>query len=338
MPKKKIEHYVPQCYLEKWCMPDSNHVNVFDKEQDKTRTNHIEDVASEKYFYDIDLSGVLTKEEVKFYNLEGVDLSRIDDEQYIENFFSENVESAFKSALDDIISRARKMSTRKIKHRTFISKKRIHLFSLLMAFQYIRVKDVRNSLEELVDMLNQALSEHSAPKEMIDKYGIISKKELKYIHGKIICNIDEILKIANTFSEHIWILFKNTTYTPFFTSDNPIGTTAHIKHPYMSMSGLSSKGVEVYFPIAPDLMLILLEKTHHKIFKSKNRHIIEIDDIDIVNDYNSRCVMNSSRCVFSKTGDFSIIDKMKEKEPDVLQLPKSTLTWGGKTYVPSKKQ
>lgn len=336
MSKKKIEHYVPQCYLEKWCMPNSKHVNVFDKEQDKSRTNHIEDVASEKYFYDIDLSGVLTKEEIKFYDLDGVDLSRIDDEQYIENFFSENVESAFKSALDDIVLRARKMTPRKIKHCTFISKKRIHLFSLLMAFQYVRVKDVRNSLEELVDMLNQALSEHSASQEMIDKYGSISKKELKYVHGKIICNIGEISKIANTFSKHIWLLFKNTTNTPFFTSDNPIGTTGHIKHPYISMSGLSSQGVEVYFPIAPDLMLILLEKTHHKIFKSKNRHIIEIDEIDIVNDYNSRCVMNSSRCVFSKTDDFSIIDKMKEKQPDVLQLPKSTLTWEGKTYVPSK--
>ena len=79
-----------------------------------------------------------------------------------------------------------------------------------------------------------------------------------------------------------------------------------------------------------------IQKSNQKIFKSKNRHIIEIDEIDIVNDYNSRCVMNSSRCVFSKTDDFSIIDKMKEKRPDVLQLPKSTLTWEGKTYVPSK--
>ena len=211
MQKKKIEHYVPQCYLEKWCMPDSKHVNVFDKEQDKSRTNHIEDVASEKYFYDIDLSGVLTKEEIKFYNLEGVDLSKIDDKQYIENFFSKNVESAFKYALDDIVSRVRKMTPWQIKHCTFISRKRIHLFSLLMAFQYVRVKDIRNSLEELVDMLNQALSEHSASQEMIDKYGSISKKELKYVHGKIICNIGEISKIANTFSKHIWLLFKNTT-------------------------------------------------------------------------------------------------------------------------------
>ena len=35
MPKKKKEHYVPQCYLEKWCIPGSLQVNVFDKEKDE---------------------------------------------------------------------------------------------------------------------------------------------------------------------------------------------------------------------------------------------------------------------------------------------------------------
>ncbi len=82
MPKKKKEHYVPQGYLEKWCIPGSFQVNVFDKEKDEIRSNHIEDIASENYFYDLNLEDVFTAEEIKYYDLEGVDLSKIDDEQY----------------------------------------------------------------------------------------------------------------------------------------------------------------------------------------------------------------------------------------------------------------
>ena len=80
-------------------------------------------------------------------------------------------------------------------------------------------------------------------------------------------------------------------------------------------------------------MLLMFEKTHHNDINSKNYRIIEIDERDIIDDYNSRCVMNSSRCVFSQTDDFSVVQKMKEKKPDVLQLPKTVLTWGGKTYT-----
>ncbi len=337
MSKKKKEHYVPQGYLENWCIPGSKQVNVFDKEKDEIRTNSIEDIASENYFYDLNLEGVLSKEEIKFYNLEGVDLSRIDDKQYIENYFANHIEGAFKTLLEKLIFRSRAMSPWKIRHCSFIKKKDVRSFSVFMALQYIRVKDVRNSIEELADLLQQALTDQGAPQSMIEKYGSISKKEVKYVHGRMIFDSKEISKIANTFADHIWLLLKNNTKKPFFTSDNPIGTTEHIKHPYMSMGGLSAKGVEVFFPLAPDLMLILLEKTHHSIFASKNHHIIEIDEPEIVEDYNSRCVMNSSRCIFSQTNDFSIIERMKNINPNILHLPKSILTWGGKTYTPSDK-
>lgn len=338
MPKKKKEHYVPQCYLEKWCIPGSLQVNVFDKEKDETRTNHIEDVASENYFYDLNLEGVFSAEEIKFYDLEGVDLSKIDDEQYIENFFANNIEGIFKKTLEQIIFRVRTMNAWEINNCFFIKLEQVFSFSVLLALQYIRVKSVRNSIEELTDLLDQALRDKNASQELIDKYTKTSKNQLKYIHGKMIFDNEAILHFARTISDHIWILLKNKTTQPFFTSDNPIGTAEHIHNPYMAMSGVSSEGVEVYFPLSPDLMLVMFEKTYHQNMLPKNYRIVEIDESDIIDDYNSRCVMNSSRCVFSQTADFSIIEKMKVKRPEVLQLPKTTLTWGGKTYIPHSKE
>ena len=338
MPKKKKEHYVPQGYLEKWCIPGSLQVNVFDKEKDEARTNHIEDIASENYFYDLNLEGVFTAEEIKYYDLEGVDLSKIDDEQYIENFFANNIEGIFKKALEQIISRVRAMNAWEINNCFFIKPEQVFSFSVLLALQYIRVKRVRNSIEELTDLLDQALRDKNASQELIDKYTKTSKNQLKYIHGKMIFDNEWILHFARTFSSHIWLLLKNKTTQPFFTSDNPIGTAEHVHNPYMAMSGVSSEGVEIYFPLSPDLMLVMFEKTYHSNMMSKNYRIVEIDDLDMIDDYNSRCVMNGSRCVFSQTDDFSIIKKMKAKRPDVLRLPKSTLTWGGKTYIPRKSK
>lgn len=144
MGEKKKEHYVPQGYLEKWCIESSNQVHVFDKEKDKQRINHIKDVASERYFYDLNLEGVFSEQEIKFYNLEGIDLSKIDDEQYIENYFANNIENIFKKSLEQIIFRVRKMNTWEINNCFFIKPEQVFSFSILLALQYIRVKRVRD--------------------------------------------------------------------------------------------------------------------------------------------------------------------------------------------------
>ena len=61
--KKKKQHYVPQCYLVQWAIPDTNQINVFDKIKKEERINNIEDVAQERYFYDINFQKALSEEE-----------------------------------------------------------------------------------------------------------------------------------------------------------------------------------------------------------------------------------------------------------------------------------
>ena len=116
MSKKRKQHYVPKLYLEKWCMEGTKHTNVYDKIQNKFRDNHIEDVASENCFYDINLEGVLSPQEIEHFGLQGVDLSQIDNKQYIENLFADTVEVAFKNILEQILARVRGMNAWEIKN------------------------------------------------------------------------------------------------------------------------------------------------------------------------------------------------------------------------------
>ena len=333
MSKKKKQHYVPKLYLEKWCMEGTNHTNVYDKIQDQYRDNHIKDVASENYFYDINLEGVLSPQEIEHFGLQDVDLSKVDNKQYIENLFADTIEVAFKNILEQIISRVRGMNAWEIKNCLFIKSEDAYLFSIIIAVQYLRVKRTRDSIKDSAQLLEQALSDMGAAQTFINGYCKISKNQMKYIHGKMLTNAEEILSFAQTFGSHIWILLKNKTNQKFLTSDNPIGTIAHIKDPIISMSGVASKGVEVYFPLSPDLLLIMLEKTYHTNYEHQNRRIVEVDKIDMVEYYNSHCVMNSSRCVYSINDDFSVVDKLKAKNANISQSSKSELLWNGKVYT-----
>ena len=46
------------------------------------------------------------------------------------------------------------------------------------------------------------------------------------------------------------------------------------------------------------------------------------------------CVYNCNRCVFSKDGDLSVVDKISKENPQVLDIPKTRLSWGGKEFLP----
>lgn len=335
MGKKIKEHYVPKCYLRSWCIPNKNQVYVFDKVQEKTRINHIDDVASERFFYDLNLVGMF-EDEIKGNGLDGVDLSKFDENQYIENVFANNIEGSYEDLLHRIIDKALNMTAWERKNCYFIKEFDIATFSIFMAFQDIRVKSIRSGIEDTNNCLQQILADMGANENSINKYKV-SKPAIKLMHGRMIFNQEEICKIAHIFSNHIWVLLVNKTNMPFYTSDNPIGTTAHIHDSILGMNGINSKGVEIYFPLSPQILLLLFERSYHNDYEKYDRRALEVFDSSVVEKYNSMCTLNALRYVISNTIDFSIIDRMVSKSPGILQKPKTTLIWGDKEYVPIKK-
>lgn len=336
MAKKKKQHYVPQCYLNAWVIPDTHQVYVFDKILQTMRRNSIEDIASEKYFYDIDFTCLISEEDLKNFGLDDYDPANVDDGQYIENFFATKIEGEYRGILNQIISRTRQMNLREMKNCFFISEYNKFLFSFHLAYQIIRVKAVRNSLMDSQDCLVQALKDMGTSQETIARYSI-SEARLPFIHGKMILDRKEIDNISKCFFTLSWILLVNRTGYPFFTSDNPIGTIAHVEHPICSMTGLASRGVEVFFPISPNLMLIMADGEYHKVDHC-DRRILGTDNIDEIRYYNSKCIINSERCVFSSCEDFSIVDEMIKKNPKILHQPRSMMQLGEKTYVPQRNK
>ncbi len=98
--EKKKQHFVPRFYLERWAIPGKYQVYVFNKQQKKSYPASIYDIASERYFYDIDFTGIFTEDDFKKFGLPRCDPKHIDDNQYIENFFANEVEDDFKGKLE----------------------------------------------------------------------------------------------------------------------------------------------------------------------------------------------------------------------------------------------
>lgn len=334
--KKKKQHYVPQGYLEAWAIPGTHQIYVYDKQLNSSRKSNITDVASENYFHDIDFTDILSETDLKKIGLEGSDPAKLDDKQYIENFFSNQIEGNYKTHLRNIIDKLQKMTPWEVINCFFISERDKVDFSYHLAYQYIRVKAVRNSMMDSMDCLNQVLTDLGASTEVIEKYSF-PKSHLPYIHGQMILNMKEIEELAESFFTLTWILYINRTEQPFFTSDSPIGTEAHVSDPIVSMSGLQCKGVEAFFPLSPKLMLLMFDGDYHEFCQGYDRRIFELDNSEVVKYCNSRCMLFSERCVFSNNSDFSISEEMLEKNPNIFNQPHTVIKWGGKTYSPRKK-
>ena len=77
----------------------------------------------------------------------------------------------------------------------------------------------------------------------------------------------------------------------------------------------------------------MFDRKYHTDARKYDRHCVDIQNVDTIDYYNSICVSQSERCVFSQTDDFSLIDKILMINKDALKKSYMTLSWGGKTYT-----
>ena len=262
--KTKKQHYVPQCYLNAWAMVDKpKQIYVYDKVKDSYRENAIEDVASERFFYDVNPNDVFTDEVLDFLRDRGIVWETGEKSQGIEHAFSELVEDSYSPLLKKIIEKADNATPWYISNCYFISEAEKIELSIFLAIQFLRTKAVRNTILDASDCLNQALEDMGAPSETLKQF-TVDKGEAKIVHTQILLSSKELTNVTTTLANHIWILGINRTQKKLFTSDNPIVTYGHSINPYLPTNGIAAQGVEVVFPISPSIALIMFEKTYHK--------------------------------------------------------------------------
>lgn len=100
----------------------------------------------------------------------------------------------------------------------------------------------------------------------------------------------------------------NKTNGLFYTSDNPIALRGHEKTDHLHGVGLSTPGVEIAYPLSPDLILVMVDGEYHKHVQPKDRRYFEISRLENIMYYNSLTTFNAQRFVISM--DDSFCDKI----------------------------
>jgi hypothetical protein len=246
MPANKKHHYVPKFYLKNFS-PNNLSINIYNITRDKTITHaNLKNQCYKDYFY-----GKNDKVEKVLGGIEGV------------------AAEIFKEIIKD-----------KSPPRPFtIEHMRLILFVLIQHSRTTYAVDVMN---EMTDKFAKKLlsTNDSFNQEDIDKIKITVTEPGIFSIATATSGLHIILDL------HCKILIAKEG-TEFITSDNPaiLYNQLFEKMPYMSAIGLACKGLQIFLPISPTLLIYYYDAACYKAGdrRSSAVHITEQRDMDNLN-------------------------------------------------------
>lgn len=293
------QHYVPRFYLKNFARkikPKTYKIRCFDKFKFKSFEANINKVAVERFFYD--------KEEPNI----------------MENLLS-FLESESARVLNKIV---RKKSINSLTGTDFT------IMSCFIPIQHERTKSSRIRNIQIAELVYRDLFKNrpdlklppleSLPEEykkrLFESRGKRAQIEFMFLpflqneEGESINPAREIFKLD-------WILGKSNTKFEFYTSDHPI----FIHNPdrkEVPLQGYGqyayySRGVRIYYPISPELCIIIYDgETYPNAKKLGTRIWIDRDELDWIN---TQIIAEAYRWVYSKRRDFQFIKDCLKKFP-----------------------
>ncbi|QSO48376.1 DUF4238 domain-containing protein [Alicyclobacillus mengziensis] len=298
-----LQHYVPRMYLKHFSRSDKRgQLFVFDKEKRRSFPSSVYNMAAERYFYD--LPPVDSKE-----------LDFEDDPQVVEKIFSEleNVVSAILKKL--VCSYYMTPKTKLPTFKLFSPEERGNL-AIYIVLQLLRTPKARDMLIDLQEKLMTAYLKTQVKSGQLRGLRVQMMEEVQSLHHAEFLFTEGIVdELSIILSQYIWCVAYRTSEESIYTSDNPVVAYNHISK-QIKMSGYGSPGIEILFPLNPDLLLILREPTHFHKYRSCDGRFVELRS-DATNLYNGLQVLLAKRFVFSSTNDFSLAERIVEEYPNV---------------------
>ncbi|HEX8670925.1 MAG TPA: DUF4238 domain-containing protein, partial [Longimicrobium sp.] len=127
------------------------------------------------------------------------------------------------------------------------------------AVQYLRTQVSRSQLLDLHRAMYEASKIWTDVPELQGIPATPDPKELALHHLRSGLNPEKVKQTAETLHDHVWGLTVNRTGSPYYTSDHPLVLHSHEPRPGRG-SGLGTFGVEVALPLAPHLLLHMVER------------------------------------------------------------------------------
>lgn len=331
MAEKVIkEHYVPQRYLRRFAINERFH--VFDKEKMKPRPGNVSDYACQRYFYDVDFLALkkdISEKDPNFSFDPIIDEQiQLLGDQHIEHWFAENVEDWLFDPIDKIVTTYTMYTPAHIESVPVLTEMEMSCLSLYMAIQVIRTKEFRESITELYErlplLLMNKLASTQEEKNAVDSITIRIPNEnhKKVLHANFITDPEIVANLALSFREKLWVIGYNNSSTPFLTSDHPV-----VKYGHLGLHGFNSQGIEICFPLSPNLIILLFDPGFFGSHTELHNHFTQVLPDEVIF-YNSLQVAQSYRYFFEKTGQFDSVKDFLAKNPQLQNIKHNRFLMG----------
>jgi hypothetical protein len=182
--------------------------------------------------------------------------------------------------------------------------------SIFIAVQFLRTAEQRDILS-----LFALKSEHY-------KAGI-SGDERVNLHARMMYSGDLVERIAQRISESIWLFARNSSLTPFWTSDNPVAFKTGDNRMWLKGVGILTEGSYAVFPLSPSYVLYAKEPSHWSRLKELDCCLSPVDlSAEMVKHENAGQVFMATRFVISSSRDFRFAAEFVETIGTDVYAPK----------------
>lgn len=283
----KMQHYVPQFYLSYFAIDstkDAPQVYCYGKPDRSQFQTSVTNIAGETYFYEPP------------------------GDQPFEDRLA-NIEGEFCDAYDKLID-AGSLKALDENDRSAIA------YSITL--QELRTRESREEFHEIFSKLRERLEGEPMTEEMekqMDELRDIDSEE-----GARDFQIDFIKNNGWEIAEHYldlkWISIENDTDQPFWTSDHPI--VRHNSNDFAPFGnlGLKNRGIEVYFPISPDLSLGFVDPESFDVVPTSLTLQNTDEGREHVTFQNCLQIRESTRHIISNRSDFKLADDYLDEYPE----------------------
>jgi hypothetical protein len=225
--------------LRNFCINSKEQLHVYDKLNERSFTTKIDNIAAERNF-----------------NVATLDEELINAEPYFTR-----LESDTKPIINKILASL---------NLTEITEEEKNTLSYFIVSQYFRTRHFRDHLKHFKKSMANQIKKMGFENEEINQLGAENENESKIYSLSFLENSPEM---ANYILQKDWHLMKTSNKQSILLSDNPV--TLHNDNdygPYGNL-GFAVPGIQIYFPLSPNVSLALLCPS---IFKTANEKYLEL--------------------------------------------------------------
>jgi hypothetical protein len=232
-------HYVPRFIMRHFLSDErKEQVTVYDKTTDKQFSTAIENIMAERDFHALSFGDYIVSFESIATHIENISIP----------------------AYEKVIAERRLDGSPEQKA----------ALAFLIAFQFLRTKAHRNMQQELEGLLRAKLESEGSRLEDLQNYTPLKPDDLKKSHARAFR--EDTGEYAHIIAGKDFVLQAAAPDRTFYLGDHPVVLNNMRDHGPYGNIGLAVEGIEIYMPLASDLMLCAFCPTIVQTARAKLEH------------------------------------------------------------------